>query len=456
MYSYNAATNVHTPLGSPLPYDAIYTKGQDDICSDGDHLIGFGRRGSVYFMYVFSVQNQGIFAEYQIGSSNDYYNIDAAEFAPGDLVIVNYSANDRFDSKSLGKGIWAFSINLNPLWQIYQAPGHHDIGLDSNGQPVLVITNSGSYQALPRCPNGIEKVNILTPDSRICLLPLHWTLAVHVSLPDQGGWAFVETYAPGDPWYGSLSRKQELSPKLIPSGATWNLDINPAHSGGKARWSDADPARMSYTFYGTQVRWIAYKDSTSGIADVTVDGVTTSVDLYSETPQAQAVVFDRQNLPTGFHSLVIDVTPRKNDASTGYKVWIDAIEDDTPWPRYTNELLMVRLDGGEIRRLAHHRSRPLNTYNYQPRASVSRDGSLLAFASNFGLPVDAYTNYVDTYMMDVSGLTGVAAAAVATKTNHRPDDPGIPDFADVLRAQHGDRQFLYDYLYPRLPENPWN
>jgi hypothetical protein len=39
------------------------------------------------------------------------------------------------------------------------------------------------------------------------------------------------------------------------------------------------------------------------------------------------------------------------------------------WTRYTGEILQVKLDGTEVRRLAHHRSRPFNSYNYQPRAT---------------------------------------------------------------------------------------
>jgi hypothetical protein len=217
-------------------------------------------------------------------------------------------------------------------------------------------------------------------------------------MADQNGFAVVSTYAPTDPWYGSMSRKEELFPRISASGAAWNIDVNPAHSQGKARWSDSDPARISYVFYGTQVRWIAYKDPSSGIAEITVDGQLSTVDLYSNPPAAQSVVYTRQNLPAGFHTLTIDVTNRKNALSSGYKVWIDAIEDDPPWMPYTNEILMVRLDGSEVRRLAHHRSRPFNTYNFFPRASVSRDGRRLAFASNFGLPVQTYTSYVDTYL----------------------------------------------------------
>src|SRR5262249_55046748 len=57
----------------------------------------------------------------------------------------------------------------------------------------------------------------------------------------------------------------------------------------------------------------------------------------------------------------------------------------TGWNTYANEILQVKLDGSEVRRLVHHRSRPFNSYNYQPKATVSRDGSKLIFGSNFGL-----------------------------------------------------------------------
>lgn len=77
------------------------------------------------------------------------------------------------------------------------------------------------------------------------------------------------------------------------------------------------------------------------------------------------------------------------------------------WPVYAGEILQVRLDGSEVRRLAHHRSRPLNDYWYMPRAAVSRDGSRLVFSSNHGLPevLGFGPEYVDAYLLDVASST---------------------------------------------------
>ncbi|HLQ76668.1 MAG TPA: VCBS repeat-containing protein [Terriglobia bacterium] len=87
------------------------------------------------------------------------------------------------------------------------------------------------------------------------------------------------------------------------------------------------------------------------------------------------------------------------------------------WDAYENEILQIRLDGGEVRRLLHHRSRPADTYNYEPRASVSRDGRKLVFASNYdlqsilgsivngllGLVFALPTVYSDEYLIQLSG-----------------------------------------------------
>jgi hypothetical protein len=63
----------------------------------------------------------------------------------------------------------------------------------------------------------------------------------------------------------------------------------------------------------------------------------------------------------------------------------DPPPDSAGWAEYTNEILRVMIDGSAVERIAHHRSRPWNGYNSQPRATASRDGSRLAYSSNFNL-----------------------------------------------------------------------
>ena len=73
------------------------------------------------------------------------------------------------------------------------------------------------------------------------------------------------------------------------------------------------------------------------------------------------------------------------------------------WVAYTDEILQVKLDGSGIVRWAHHRSRPVNVYNWQPKLTSSRDGTRLLYASNFDLSSISgnSTQYIDTYLLAV-------------------------------------------------------
>jgi len=82
--------------------------------------------------------------------------------------------------------------------------------------------------------------------------------------------------------------------------------------------------------------------------------------------------------------------------------------DPTNWPKYTNEILQIKLDGSEVIRLVQHRSRPLDSYYYMPRTSASRDGSRIVYSSNFDLQVivGGYpAQYTDTYMIVLDPAT---------------------------------------------------
>lgn len=63
------------------------------------------------------------------------------------------------------------------------------------------------------------------------------------------------------------------------------------------------------------------------------------------------------------------------------------------WGVRFNELILAKVDGSERRRIAHHRSRTLSDYWFQPRAAISRDGRYAVFDSNFGInPLKDYTD----------------------------------------------------------------
>jgi hypothetical protein len=100
------------------------------------------------------------------------------------------------------------------------------------------------------------------------------------------------------------------------------------------------------------------------------------------------------------------------------------LNPSTNWTPYQGELLQVKLDGTEVRRLAHHRSRPYsgNTYTYMPKMSASRDGKKIVFASNYGLQsILGYpSNYSDAYLIDLaqtSANVGETSSTGSTTTS---------------------------------------
>jgi hypothetical protein len=263
----DVASGMISPVHTFSEYATISGRGESDISRDGDH-------------FVFAGDDRYIFV-YEIGTDTKGPALDAAGHAFDSL----YIAGDN--SVAIGwiqpgtaryTGVELFGRDMRFERQLTHAGGHMHLTRDSGGDDVLVWTNSNDPLPIPDCQNGIVKVR-LADAQQTCLLSLDWSLAVHITAPDGNGWAFVETYAPSDPF--------------------------PASSA---------------------------------------------------------------------------------------------------WAPYTNEILQLKLDGSEVRRLLHHRSRPVNSYGYQPRATVSRDGGKLVFSSNFNLQalLGYPSEYSDAYLVTLA------------------------------------------------------
>jgi hypothetical protein len=88
-------------------------------------------------------------------------------------------------------------------------------------------------------------------------------------------------------------------------------------------------SRVTFSFTGTAVRWIGYRDEWSGRAKVYLDGsYKRTVDTYASPTKAQAVLYSVTGLARRTHTLVIEVTGRRSWASQGAWVWVDAFEVD--------------------------------------------------------------------------------------------------------------------------------
>jgi hypothetical protein len=73
----------------------------------------------------------------------------------------------------------------------------------------------------------------------------------------------------------------------------------------------------------------------------------------------------------------------------------------TLWAPYFEELVLVRIDGSQIYRLAYTWSRSAENYWAIPRASISRDGKYLVFDSNFDISNTGSAQYTDVYLIKI-------------------------------------------------------
>src|SRR5205823_4841380 len=124
----------------------------------------------------------------------------------------------------------------------------------------------------------------------------------------------------------TFTRVEQNSSAVAYTG-TWNTNNGAFNSGGSAVLALDRGSRATFTFTGTAVKWIGYKDGWSGIANVYVDGTLQGqVDAYSAADQAQAVLFTMSGLSSGTHTLAVEVTGTKNTASSSSWIWVDAFD----------------------------------------------------------------------------------------------------------------------------------
>ena len=152
-----------------------------------------------------------------------------------------------------------------------------------------------------------------------------------------GTHTIVASYS-GDSSYtassGSLNQQvlasttyEESSPEVVCD--TWVGANDDAASGGSYRSSATKGATASFHFSGAAVTWITRMAADQGMASVTIDGASKgSFDLYSSTPHNQ-VAESFAGLTSSGHKIVIKVSGKRDAASTGTAVAVDAFSVGT-------------------------------------------------------------------------------------------------------------------------------
>jgi len=174
-------------------YKLITGKGESDISPDGEKIVLLSDTGDIFTYNLTThtkspVLNIGTNAVDWLQVSNRFVVVGFANFGGVPAVRV-YDTQMRFQR------------------QLASYIGHSDIGLDSDGDEVLAIDNSGEHR--PDCTNSVVKYR-LSDGRSTCLVrgdpAFSWVLSMHIALPLQGnGWVYVSTDAPSDPQPGSAN-----------------------------------------------------------------------------------------------------------------------------------------------------------------------------------------------------------------------------------------------------------
>ncbi|WP_326511597.1 cohesin domain-containing protein [Clostridium intestinale] len=123
----------------------------------------------------------------------------------------------------------------------------------------------------------------------------------------------------------TAGKYEETDPNIKLTG-NWLKDVNSKHSGGSAVFSTTVGNSIEFSFTGTGFNWAQPVNSSRGIAKVTVDGVSYTVDSYSASSVFQKVVYSKTGLAYGNHSVKIELTSSKNPATSSIAQAFDYVE----------------------------------------------------------------------------------------------------------------------------------
>jgi len=134
-----------------------------------------------------------------------------------------------------------------------------------------------------------------------------------------------------------IVRTEETGAGVSFSG-TWSVYNNQQNaSGGTLKYSNdlQTPASCTFTFNGTSISWIGFKQYNMGISEVWIDGqLDTTVDLYTVGSLWKQVLYTNNNLSHGQHTITIKPTNQKNPLSTGLYTGVDAFDVDNKEQEY--------------------------------------------------------------------------------------------------------------------------
>jgi N-acetylneuraminic acid mutarotase len=253
----------------------------------------------------------------------------ATLLADGDVLIVGGRANDSLGTRPLATAE-RFPRNDPPVARAPVASlrlgalGITTVPLAVAWPSAIDADGVTSYR-LQRQVDGGRWLNVAlaTPTSQNVMLQLAAAKQHTFRVRATDTLGATGSYATGSEQ--QINVRQEHGSGFRYTGS-WTVDSKSGYSGGSARHASAAGASVSLSFNGTSVAWVAGRGPNRGRARVQLDGVVVAtIDLYAPTSRTRQIVFARNSLTPGLHTLRIVTAGTRNGVSTGTRVDLDAV-----------------------------------------------------------------------------------------------------------------------------------
>jgi len=169
--------------------------------------------------------------------------------------------------------------------------------------------------------------------------------------------------------------------------------------------------------------------------------IAQTADDYNKQHNDNVKLFDVDWQDIDSHYSCVSKAPNSAWCFVDTEAYDDTFSSMGPWRPYKQEIIGVNVITGQVRRLAHHRSRNIvctgciyGGYYYQPRISVSWDGTKVAWASNYGYNASP-AEYADIYTLELPALAQFASAPgtrfLVAKAEAEDVDVGLDSTAKI-------------------------
>lgn len=188
LHSFNTITNQSTLIRTFGNYLWANTRGEGNLSADAKYYAFVGRHTDTTFsdLVVFDIQTNAIVSTLSLPSN--LTNFDWVSISPlGNYVVVDYAdeISGRFH------GVEVYTRNFNFIWQKPLGAGHSDLGIDVNGDEILVmdIYNPDSNKVF------IKKFK-LSSGAETELLSFSQLFYDHISCrnEERREWCFISTF----------------------------------------------------------------------------------------------------------------------------------------------------------------------------------------------------------------------------------------------------------------------